>query len=396
MLSISEKIVYLKQLGTPEESIPKVLAYCKNQFVSQSEYAEVSVEKKSQNEFVRVQVPSQTSENLNKETTFVSTWQFYAEESRENGVFSTLQKYLVSFQFPITSGISKTESYRKATLSGKSTATLPEASGLLLQEPEHLQLEIHEGLAGKIPILIVPNAEDFKQVVRALAHKNEPVALPDSMGALFIKGLNNWDRIYQLKREFLTKNSPLDWPATFKNNIIPQKELYQDQLIVLSKKPYSNVPSESMELSEREWLDISLNIRLYHECAHQFTLIHYKHIAKNLHDELIADYVGITGVLKEFNARWFLRFMGLENDPKYREGGRFENYIDKENKTIFKIVRTILKEAAVNLEIFDKQLGKINNTEEQIKRLKCICETDLLTLSSDEGVSLLLKKYKSF
>ena len=393
MLSISEKIVYLEQLSVSEESIPKVLAYCKNQFVSQPEYAEVSTEKESENEFVRVQVPSQTSENLNTEATFLNTWESYVEESRENGVFPTLQKYLVSFQFPIAFDISKTESYRKATLSGKSTTTLPEASGLSLQEPESLQLEIHEGVAGKIPVLIIPNAEDFKQVVRALAHKNEPVALPNSMGALFIKGLNNWNRIYQLKQEFLKNNSSLDWSAAFKNNIIPQKELYQDQLIVLSKKPYSNVPSESMELSEREWLDISLNLRLYHECAHQFTLIHYKHIAKNLHDELIADYAGITGVLKEFNAMWFLRFMGLEKYPVYREGSRFENYIDKDDQTIFKVLQIILKKAAVNLEVLDKQLGKINNVQEQIRRLKCLCEIDLLTLSSEKGIDFLFKGY---
>ena len=390
MLSTSEKIVYLKQLGTPEDSIPKVLAYCKNHFVSQPEYAEVSVEKKSKNEFVRVQVPSQIS---NAKASSISTWESYIKESNENGVFSTLQKYLVSFQFPIISGISKTENYRKATLAGKATTTFPEASGLLLQDPQHLQLKIHDGLAGKIPILIIPNAEDFKQVVRALAHKNEPIVLPDSMGAVFIKGLNNWDRIYQLKQEFLTKNSPLDWPAAFKNNIISQKELYQDQLIVLSKKPYSNIPSERMELSKQEWLDISLKIRLYHECAHQFTFIHYNHMAKNLHDELIADYAGITAVLKEFNATWFLRFMGAENYPMYRKGGRFENYVEKYDKTTFKVLQTVLKKAAENLEAFDKNLGKINNTEEQIKRLKCICETDLLSISSEIGISALLEKY---
>ncbi|UZO82168.1 hypothetical protein NBT05_06760 [Aquimarina sp. ERC-38] len=393
MLSKSEKIEYLKQLGTPEESISKILAYCKNQFISQSVYAGVSAEKELKNKSVRVQVPSQTPEYLHANFSSISTWESYVEESKVNGVFSTLQKYLISFQFPVASGISKTENYRKATLAGKSTTVFPEASGLVLQEPEHIRLEIHNGVAGKVPVLIVPNTEDFKQVVRALAHKNEPVALPDSMGAVFIKGLNNWDRIHQLKHEFLTKNNALDWSTAFKNTIIPQKELYQDQLIVLSKKPYSNVPSEDMELSEQEWLDSSLKIRLYHECAHQFTVVNYNHIAKNLHDELIADYAGITGVLKNFNATWFLKFMGLENYPVYREGGRFENYMDDEDNATFKIVQIILKKTAGNLEVFDKKIGKIDNISEQIKRLKCICETDLLTLSSDIGVLALIEKY---
>ena len=42
----------------------------------------------------------------------------------------------------------------------------------------------------------------------------------------------------------------------------------------------------------------------------------------NLHDELIADYAGITAAIGHYRAAWFLRFLGLEDYPTYRPGGR--------------------------------------------------------------------------
>lgn len=43
-------------------------------------------------------------------------------------------------------------------------------------------------------------------------------------------------------------------------------------------------------------------------------------------DELIADYAGIVAAWGRYRADWFLRFVGLEDYPRYREGGRLQNY----------------------------------------------------------------------
>ena len=46
----------------------------------------------------------------------------------------------------------------------------------------------------------------------------------------------------------------------------------------------------------------------------------------NLLDELIADYCGLDSAIADYPVVWVLQFMGLENEGRYRPGGRLENY----------------------------------------------------------------------
>ena len=69
--------------------------------------------------------------------------------------------------------------------------------------------------------MTVPNHEDFNTIVCALGNKNEPMVLPNSMGALFINGINNWNRIHQLKLNWLQENSSESWALAFKKQILP-------------------------------------------------------------------------------------------------------------------------------------------------------------------------------
>ncbi|MBC6421591.1 MAG: hypothetical protein GDA38_08585 [Hormoscilla sp. SP12CHS1] len=73
------------------------------------------------------------------------------------------------------------------------------ATGLILKEPESLQLIIHESAAGEIPVIIAGCREDFVSLVQALTKRNEPHPIPDSMGATMVSGFNNWDRIRQYR-----------------------------------------------------------------------------------------------------------------------------------------------------------------------------------------------------
>mgnify|MGYP001793367225 FL=1 len=232
---------------------------------------------------------------------------------------------MVQFQFPIQKNISTTEAYRNATLKGVSTKTMKSASGLVLHNPKAIRLWIHQSLVGKIPVLIVPDEQDFCAIIQALSCKNEPKDLPDAMGGAIINGINNWDRIHRLKKEWQQSNPFGSWGAYFKEHILPYPKLYKDKIIVLSTKPYSNTTAKNMNLPLTQWIDYSLQIRLEHECAHLFTLKYFGQMDNNIHDEIIADYAGITKVLRQFNKEWFLYFMGLENYPHYRKGGRLEN-----------------------------------------------------------------------
>lgn len=329
---------------------------------------------------------------------YVNTWIKYQKKANEIGLFETLQHYLVQFQFPIQKNISQSYDYRAAMLKGRSTNGMVAATGLILNDKDALELHMYQSVAGKIPVLIVSNDDDFCDIVRALSLKNEPGRIPKSMGAAMIKGINNWDRIETLKKNWLERNPKGNWSKEFMANILPTKSLYQDKIIVLSHKPYSGVTPESLGISQNKWIESSLKIRLEHECAHFFTLRYYGHMANNMHDELLADYMGISKVLGKFNADWFLKFIGLENYPKYRSGARLENYLGTSqlSKEGFNLLKTIVKLAAHNVAEFDEYLGPHQNQIDRTARLMSLCSLDLLKISSEHGVEKLITQYKNF
>ncbi len=311
-------------------------------------------------------------------------------ETNQQG-FEVLKKHLVQLQFPVKEGISQTEIYKDVVLRGKSKSGDYE---MTLIAPDQIKLIVYsDDLIGKVPVLIVPDKSDFSTIVCALTNKNEPKPIPSSMGAAFIKGINNWSRIHQLKREWLDNNPLGSWSQEFRVNILPCHRLYQDQLIVLSEQPYSNVTAEKLGLAEEVWKSYSVEIRLAHECAHLFTLREYGKMENHIFDELIADYVGITSALGYFDLNWFLHFMGLEDPKSYREGGRFQNYLPNLSNESGKILQKILVAAAQNLYEFDAILTKKNVDSDRRKRIKSICETGLLDLASEFGIKILIDKH---
>jgi len=174
--------------------------------------------------------------------------------------------------------------------------------------------------------------------------------------------------------------------------LIPQKALYQDRFIILSDGPYSGVAAVEMGLSESEWKAASLVIRREHECTH-YTTRHVLHSMQNrLLDELIADYMGIIAVAGRFKADWFLRFLGLENFPQYRQGGRLENYRGDPplSDGAFKLLQTLARQAALNVERFDAQYRKSHEIEPNNTRLLfALTRFTIEELASRLGVQLI-------
>ena len=140
--------------------------------------------------------------------------------SKYSSAFEALKTNWVKFHFPIQKGISTHPEYKQATLKGVSVEELTIASGLQLNAPEKLELSTYNSIAGNISLLIVPCDEDFKTIIRALCHQNEPAEIPDSMGAAMIKGVINWNRILSLKEDWRKTNTTGSWGEYFKNHIL--------------------------------------------------------------------------------------------------------------------------------------------------------------------------------
>jgi hypothetical protein len=329
----------------------------------------------------------------------VAAWQEYAEEAKVVGAFDVLKRVLVQFQFPIQQGISQTEGYRAATRRGVAVDDIPQATGLVLNKPEKLQLTVHQSIAGAIPVLQIGNREDFVSLVQALTKHNEPKPVPASMGACIVAGFNNWDRIRQYRRQWEAQNpdncSEANWTKEFQR-LIPQKHLYQDKFIILSSGYYSNISPDEIGLSELEWRRISLTIRLEHECTHYLTRRLFSSMRNNLYDEVIADYRGIVAATGYYRADWFLRFLGLESFPNYREGGRLQNYRGEPplSDGAFKILQALVKDAAKNLEQFDIEYPiHLKNTENQTLTLIALTHLTLEELASKQAKAHIQNKH---
>ena len=201
-----EKRSFLKQFVNTEKSIDELLAYTDNKFVTKK------------------QTPNTNT------TDFINTWEQYFEESKTQGSFNTLQKYVVPLQFPVQSGISSTEDYINTTLKGCQKVG---KYSLELQQPDQVEFELYDSsIAGKIPVIIVPNDIDFTTIICALANKNEPKKFPNSMGELIINGINNWNRIHAFKVNWLQKHPFDNWREIFKTQVLPNLHLFRDKLIV--------------------------------------------------------------------------------------------------------------------------------------------------------------------
>ena len=285
----------------------------------------------------------------------VTAWRDYYEDAARVGVASALCRPIPHLLFPIESGMGESGAYKKATRQG----VLPTSrKGVTWRAPEKLELFLHQSPTGAIPVVVAGHREDFCTLVRAIGHRNEPVEVPASMGAIVYNGFNNWDRIRRIRDQWTLENAESarrgGWPQYFKTTIVPDKALYKDQFIILGRTPYSDVPAHVMGCSPEIWLERSLALRLAHECAHLVTKRVWGFMRINMHDELLADYYGLVQAMGEFKAEWFCRFVGLEEYPRYRSGGRMENYCGSPrlSEDAFKVECAVVYHAAHHAEAF--------------------------------------------
>jgi hypothetical protein len=328
---VSEGDLFVRHGATPAEA-DELAAYTRDQFVP-------PVDADAQ----RWPLPDEP---------FVAAWRGYADAAERGGAWPELRRRLVQLRFPVREGMSAEPEYLGATRKGIVPAD--GAEGASLVAPERLRVWLHPTPAGRLPVIVAGARADFETLVRALTRRNEPQPVPASMGACIVGGYNNWDRVASLRAAWARGEgigAGGDWDSAFRE-IMGQRDLYQDRFVLLSEGPYSGTPAAALGLDDAEWAAASLTLRLEHECAHYFTRRVFGSMSNTLRDELIADFMGIAAVAGRFRAEWFLRFMGLEDFPRYRAGGRLENYRGTPplSDGAFVVLGRLVHAAAHNLE----------------------------------------------
>lgn len=261
----------------------------------------------------------------------LDAWKQYATETEEASAWEMLRQKLVQLKFQVQKGICDTESYKNAVRRG---VWIPDIKipGLEIENPEGIRLEIHPTIAGNIPIVTIESRNDFLSFIRALCMKNKPEPIPKSVGAFIVSGYNNWDRIRQYKKKWMSENPFFNTEATWNNELNrlkQEKPFYQDTFVLLSAGPYSGVDSEEIGLSKAEWNRYSKIIRLEHECAHYAVQRIFGGLNENLMDEFIADFAGIVAAFKTFRPDLMIKFMGLEKFPDSHPENRIHYYRGK-------------------------------------------------------------------
>jgi hypothetical protein len=300
-----ERLRLLRELGAGESEIKELLAYTANP------YQEL--------ELPTGGLPPEPQ---------LKSWMDILDSAKRDGVVKSLARRFPQFLFPIEKGISQSERYRAATRRGEfdRNATV---FVLGLEKPGCLELRIEELPVGLTPVLIAATRQDFVRLVQALACRNEPEVVPDSMGACLVKGLADWGRLDGRKQELQHRLGREPEPEEWSHEVAAlagQKELWQARFILLSRGPYSAVPAEAVGLSREEWEACSVALRLAHEGLHYLTLRLCGEIRSNLLDELVADAAGMVHAFGRYSVPLALRFLGIGPDGELLPGARLALY----------------------------------------------------------------------
>ncbi len=307
---------------------------------------------------------------------FVETWEEYIRDITSQGAMAALNRRLVQLRFPVEEGMSSDPEYLLATRRGFSPDTMKAATGAKFMEPAALKVYLHQTMAGRIPVIETSNRSDFETLVRIFSHRNEPAPIPASMGACMIKGYNNWDRVARYRQkcgEQFDFNAMKDHP-----------EIYRDVFLILTDTEYSGVPAPMLGFTDAEWRRLSMVIRREHEATHYFTLRFLGSAQNHLLDEFIADYMGIVAAAGRYRADWFLCFMGLENYPAFRPGGRLVNYLKNVelSEEAWTQLKGCVKSAAENVEKYCNQHNEVYSAQGKYKMLIGLTRTNFIALAS--------------
>lgn len=212
-----------------------------------------------------------------------------------------------------------------------------------LKRPDLVNIEIYNSVAGNIPVIYARDPEDFYELVTQIINHGKKMPNIEKTGASFAFGKSN-------------------------------------KFIVLSNKPYSNIPAKEINLDEDTWKGYSIIIRREHECTHYFTKRFLGSSKQNLHDELVADFAGIFCATGKFYADWFLKGLGLDKYPKEQPIGRFPVYTTELSNEAKEVLKGIIVKVAYNVESWSKTNEAQNMSRNE--KILFLCKNSLVDLYS--------------
>ena len=188
------------------------------------------------------------------------------------------------------------------------------------------ELRIVDTPAGTVETVFLQERRDFETFLQIVGHRAQPVEILPEVGAITYFGLADWGAVAREKANYLERGGT-DWTQEFKR-LATQTQAFRCQLVVLSSGPYSNVSHEQTPYEKSEWLRLSREIRLYHECAHVVCRRKMPDNIDKLWDEVTADLTGLLFATGTYDVGLAELFLGVS--PNGYVGGRLPEYLDEE------------------------------------------------------------------
>lgn len=233
-------------------------------------------------------------------------------------LITALSRRYPQLLLPISDETRYGDLYRSAVLRGETLPAVPDFSF----SPQDF-IEAVETPAGTVEVVTLARRDDFEHCVRALAYRCEMRDIPPSMGASTVFGLVNWEKIHRHKREYLASGG-CDWDGEF-SSFTSDGRNFRDDLVILSCGYYSALPPEEAGFTAGQWLDISHEIRKYHELAHFVSRKLFPENRDAVRDEVLADMNGIIAALGYYDPVLAGKLLGVRGG-RFVSGGRLRNY----------------------------------------------------------------------
>lgn len=236
-----------------------------------------------------------------------------------NGIVSALSLRYPQLRLPIADGMSGSERYKAAVLRGIISDADPEGFGSALDSFREVRTAL-----GTVGVWCLENRADFVRAVQALVYRCEPTAIPAAVGAQYIGGLANWEKIRAHKTRYLAGGGR-DWGKEFRR-FTADKANYTDSLILLSSGFYSDIPPEELSMSAEEWKSRSMTVRGYHELTHFLYRRAYPGDVDVIRDEVLADCMGLLAAFGRYSPALAERFLGIRGSELLPEA-RLRHYV---------------------------------------------------------------------
>ena len=182
--------------------------------------------------------------------------------------------------------------------------------------------------AGPVETLFLKERADFETFLQIVGKRSRPEPIARTIGAITYCGIADWGAVAAAHEAYLAQGGD-DWAGEFAR-LAKVPGAFRAEIVIISEGPYSNIPAAQTHYDEDEWIRVSREIRLHHECAHVVCRRKLPGDILPIWDEITADVVGLLCATGSYDAQLAATFLGVS--AKGYVGGRLSEYLSDEQK----------------------------------------------------------------